>query len=212
MTTLAQMKARIADELARDDLSSQIAYAINDAISAFEDDRFLFNERRTNTFSTVALQEFYDEADAAFIGTITKIDYLACYVGNQPYQLLPMRPVDMEHFSTNGTSTGQPSWYGLYDRKIRFYPVPDAAYTIRVAATVDLAPPATDREANNPWMTTAERLIRSRAKMELALHVLRDLELAATMQQAVDEAFIQLKSRTAQLTQTGEGRIRGMDF
>jgi hypothetical protein len=81
---------------------------------------------------------------------------------------------------------------------------------MRVAAAVDVAAPTTDVEASNPWMTTAERLIRSRAKLELALHVLKDLELAATMQQAVEEAFEQLKSRTAQITQIGDGRVMGM--
>jgi ABC-type transporter MlaC component len=212
MSTLAIMRARIADELARDDLSSQIQYAISDAIAAYTDERFLFNESRTNTLSTVASQEFYSSTDAAFIGTLNKIDYIAIYVGDQPYQVLPMRPVDMEHFSTNGTSTGQPSWFAYYDKKIRFYPVPDGTYTIRVAAAIDVAAPATDAEASNPWMTTAERLIRSRAKLELALHVLKDLELAATMQQAVDEAFDQLKSRTNQITQIGDGRVMAMEF
>ena len=212
MTTLAILKSRIADELARDDLTTQIAYAISDAIAAYTDERFYFNESRSNTFATVANQEFYTSSDAAFIGTLNKIDYIACYVGDQPYQVLPMRPVDMESFSTNGTSTGQPSWYVFYNKSLRFYPVPDAVYTVRVAAAVDVAAPATDGEASNAWMIYAERLIRSRAKLELALHVLKDLELAATMQQAVEEAFDQLKSRTNQLTQIGDGLVRAMEF
>lgn len=212
MSTLATLINRISDELARDDLESQIRYAINDAIAAYESERFYFNESRALTFSTVASQEFYTASDAADIGNLIKIDYLAIYVGDQPYQLLAMRPVDMEHFSTNGTSTGQPSWYLLYDEELRFYPVPDAAYTIRVAGVFKAAAPASDAEANNPWMTKAERLIRSRAKLELALHVLKDIELAATMQQAVEEAWIQLKSRTAQITQVGEGKVLAMEF
>jgi hypothetical protein len=211
MTTQTIMKARIADELARSDLTTQIAYAISDAIAAYTDERWLFNESRSNTFSTVANQEFYAASDATFIGTLNKIDYVTILVGDQPYQVIPMRPVDMEHLSTNGTSTGQPSWYAYYDKKIRLYPVPDAVYTMRVAAAIDVAAPATDGEASNPWMTTAERLIRSRAKLELALHVLKDLELAATMQQAVDEAFDQLKGRTNQITQIGDGRVQGWE-
>lgn len=212
MTTLAIMKARIADELARDDLTSQIAYSITDAIAAYSDDRFLFNESRSNTFSTVAAQEFYTPSDATFIGTINKIDYVTILAGDQPYQVLAARPVDMEHWSTNGTSTGQPGHYAYYDKKIRLYPVPDAIYTVRVAGVVDSPAPTTDDEGSNPWMTTAERLIRSRAKLELALHVLKDLELAATMERAVQEAYDQLKSRTAQITQIGEGRVIPMDF
>jgi hypothetical protein len=211
MSTLAILKARIANELARSDLTSEIAYSVSDAIAAYEDERWYFSETRNITFSSVANQEFYDLDDDAEIANIVKLDYVTVLVGDQPYQVLPMRPVDMEHYSTNGTSTGQPSFYAWYGEQIRFYPVPDAVYTIRIAAAVKVAAPATDAEADNPWMTKAERLIRSRAKLELALHVLKDLELAATMQQATDEAFQQLKGRTNQITQVGDGRVMGWE-
>ena len=212
MTTLAIMKARIADELSRDDLTSQIAYAIGDAVAAYEDERFFFNESRGLTFPTVIDQEFYTESDAADIANLVKIDYVSLLTGDQPFQLLPMRPSEIEFLSTNGTSTGQPNWFLLYDESIRLYPVPDAIYTVRIAGVLKTAAPATDAEASNPWMTKAERLIRSRAKLELALHVLKDIELGAVMQQAVDEAWVQLKSRTAQITQIGDGKVRAMEF
>lgn len=212
MTTLAIMKARIADELARDDLTSQIAYAITDAIDAYSDERFHFNETRGITFSTVANQEFYDENDAAALGTINKIDYVTLYLGDQPYQMEALTPAQIEHSSTNGTSTGQPSWYCWYNNQIRLYPVPPDVYTVRIGAAVNAAAPASDAETGNPWMTHAERLIRSRAKMELALHVLKDIDLAQTMGQAVEEAHQQLVERTARLTRIGEGRIIPMSF
>lgn len=212
MTTLSTMKARIADELARSDLTSNIAYAISDAIAAYQDERFWFNESRAITFSTVTDQEFYDSNDAADLARLTKIDYIVYYQDNQPYELKPMRPVDMEYASSSATSTGSPSWYCYYNQQLRFYPVPDQAYTVRVAAAVTVAEPASDAEASNPWMTHAERLIRSRAKTELALHVLKDMDLATTMSEAVTEAYEQLKERTNQITMLGEGRIRAMAF
>ena len=49
---LAAMKARIADEFARDDLTEQIALAIVDAIKFYKDQRFEFNESRDITFAT----------------------------------------------------------------------------------------------------------------------------------------------------------------
>jgi hypothetical protein len=212
MSTLGTMRARIADELARIDLTSQISYAISDSIKAYESERWFFNETRDITFSTTATQEFYSESDEALLGTIVKLDYLALYIDNQPYQLLAMRPEEIEHASTNSTTYGSPSWYCLYNKKIRLYPIPDATYTVRVAAVVQSAEPADDAEAANPWMTSAERLIRSRAKLELALHVLKDSELATVMSQAVTEAYEQLKDRTNYLTQVGEGRIVAMPF
>lgn len=212
MSTLAIMKARIADELARSDLTSTIAYAISDAIKAYESERWFFAETRDLTISTVAQQEFYDSDDTAALANLLKIDYLTLYIGDQPYSILPMRPAEIEHAATNGTSYGSPSWYCYYNQQIRFYPIPDDVYTIRVGAAVKVAEPADDSEANNPWMTTAERLIRSRAKMELALHVLKDAELAGVMGQAVTEAYDQLKDRTNQITQVGDGRIVPMQF
>lgn len=212
MSTLAIMKARVADELARDDLTSQISYAISDAITAYSDERWFFSETRDLALTTVASQEFYDSDDLAAIATLTKIDYLTVYVGNQPFQLLPMKSFEIEWAVQNGTSTGQPSWYAYYNRQFRFYPIPDAAYTVRIAGSTVVAAPATDAEADNAWMTHAERLIRSRAKMELALHVLKDTELAAVMQQAVTEAEDQLRGRTNTITQVGEGRISAMPF
>jgi len=212
MTTLAIMKARIADELARDDLTSQIAYAITDAITAYQDERFFFSESRALTFNTVASQEFYTSADASWIPTITKIDYIFVYEGNTPQQLMPMRPADMESAVTNATSLGVPSWYCYYNKTLRFYSIPDDVYVIRVGAATTVDAPASDAETDNAWMTSAERLIRSRAKLELALHVLKDPELAQTMSEAVTEALEQIRERTTNITQVGDGLVRSMPF
>jgi hypothetical protein len=212
VSTQTIMKARIADELARTDLTSQIAYAITDAIAAYQAERWWFNESRTTvSFSTVDGTEFYTSSDDADIANIRKIDYAVLYVGDDVRKLEYRCPEDMEYLSANGTQEGTPWSYGWYDNKIRLYPVPDAVYTVRIAAHVKVAAPATDGEASNPWMTDAERLIRSRAKLELALHVLRDDALAATMAEAVKEAWSDLKSTTNMLF-AGDGRITAMEF
>lgn len=212
MTTLATMKTRIASELRRSNITNQIADAINTAIGAYEHERFYTNESRENTFTTVANQEFYTSSDAVFIGLLTKIDYVMLYINDTPYQLYPTFPELLEEASTNGTSTGSPTEYSWYDEKIRLYPVPDEAWTIRVAGVLSVAEPASDNETGNFWMTTAERLIRSRAKQELALHVLKDLQLAQTMGGAATEAYDQLDVRTKRITKTGGGRIKPMEF
>jgi hypothetical protein len=212
MTTLTVMLARISDELSRSDLASQTRYAIADAIAAYANERFWFNESRTSvSFSTVDGTEFYTSSDDADIANIRKIDYAVLYVGNDVRKLEYTCPEDMEYLTVNGTQEGTPWAYGWYDNKLRLYPVPDAVYTVRIAAHVKVAAPATDGEASNPWMTDAERLIRSRAKLELALHVLRDDALAATMAEAVKEAWSDIKATTNMLF-AGDGRISAMEF
>lgn len=212
MSTLAIMKARIADELARSDLTSQIAYAISDAISAYQDERFHFNESRAITVTTVADQEFYTSSDAAALATVNKIDYVGVYVGDIMTRLRAETPADIELMSQNGSTSGTPISYCWYGNALRLYPVPATALTVRIGAAVTVAAPASDSEASNPWMTHAERLIRSRAKLELALHVLIDNEMAQTLATAVNEAFDQLKGRSNMLMQTERGRVEAMEF
>lgn len=212
MTTLAIMKSRIATELRRTNLTSQIASAITSAIGAYDHERFYTNESRENTFTTVASQEFYTSSDAAFIGLLTKIDYVFLFINDTPFELFAQTPRITEDASTNATATGTPEVYSWYDEKLRLYPVPADAWTIRVGGVLATAAPASDSETGNFWMTTAERLIRSRAKQELALHVLYDDMLAQRMGAAATEALDQLNLRTTRITKTGGGRVRPMNF
>lgn len=212
MSTLAVMKARIADELGRSDLTSQIAYAISDAIEAYQDERFHFNETRAITFSTVAEQEFYDSDDAAALATVNAFDYVVLYISGMPYPLRNELPDEIELLAQSGTGTGQPHSYCWYGDQLRLYPIPTDVWTVRVGASIKAAAPANDGETGNPWMTHAARLIRSRAKLELATHVLLDNDLGQNMSAATQEAFDQLKSKTNQLTQIDKGRVVPMHF
>lgn len=219
MTTLTAMKTRIAQEVRRkayDDVESLMQTAIDNAITtaieAYQDERFYFNERRSSTLTTVADQEFYDEDDDADIGLIIKIDYLTVDVNGNTYELIADFPASIESSSTATISSGLPGWYLYYNRQLRFYPTPNDAYTIRIAGVYKYAAPASGSEADNFWMTDAERLIRSRAKYELALHVLRDTELAQTMATATTEALDQMRRRTNKVTQRDNGRVRPMCF
>lgn len=202
---LAQMKARIANELGqRTDLPNEIAFAISDAISFYQNERFIFNESRDITFSTVAGQEFYGAAASAAIPTLWSFDYLILYLGSIPWPVKRRTPLEVEILNNNGLVAGQPYNFAWYNKQIRLGPVPDAVYSMRVAGRINFAAPASDAEANNPWMIDAEKLIRSRAKYELALNVTQDTEMAQIMAAQCTEAFDQLKGAANRLTGTGE--------
>lgn len=217
MTTRTIMKERIAQEVRRKayaNVGTVFQNAITDAIAtaifAYQDERFHFNERRDVTFPTVISQEFYDVNDLADIDNIIKIDYAKIHVNNSVFDLTPDFPSEIESASTDATAVGQPGWYLYYQRKLRFYPTPSGVWTIRIAGLFKYAEPAADSTTGNFWMTDAARLIRCRAKYELALHVLRDTELAQTMGAATTEALEQMKRWTSKLTQHGNGRVRPM--
>lgn len=208
--TLATMKSRIADEIARSDLTSQIALCINDAIDFYQTERFDFTESRDLTFSTVGGQEFYTSADQAQIPTLEAFDYIILYLGNIPWPLHRRTPLEIEKLNQNGLMRGQPWNFCYYNKQLRLGPVPDTAYSMRIAAHVCVSAPATDTEASNPWMTDGEKMIRCRAKYELHTHYTRNAVQAQTMKAAEIEAFEQLKGKTNKLT--GTGRIAPMVF
>ena len=200
--TLAAMQSRIADELARSDLSTQITNCINDAIEFYQSERFVFNETRDLTFNTVAGQEFYTAADQVDIPNLEAFDYIILYLGNIPWPLHRRQPIEIEKLNQNGLMRGQPWNFCYYNKQVRFGPVPDNVYNMRIAAQNRIAAPASGNEANNPWMVDAEKLIRCRAKRELFVHYIRNEKQAAIMKLSEDEAFDELKGRTNRLLGT----------
>lgn len=170
MTTLSEMKVRIADEVARSDLTGMIANAISDAIKFYQSKRFYFNEtRELMEFDTIIDQEFYDQYDNSYLGSVIKIDYVKAEIGTSIYDL---KRIDPEiHESNVVATTGQPWSYSFYDQKMRFYPIPNEVWTIRVVGQFSLPAPTKDDEKNNPWMIDGELLIRARAKLNLVRNV-----------------------------------------
>lgn len=211
MSNLGTMKSRIADELARSDLASQIAFAIMDAIEAYQPERMFFNESRNITFATVAGTQDYTAltGDVSLVKDIYAIDHVHITIGSTVDELDYIYPEEFDLLSDNGAWTGQPYGYTLYNNTIRLLPEPSDAWTVRIAGHIKKAVPADDGESSNPWMTDAERLIRSRAKYELALHVLRDTELASALASAVTESFDILKGTSNKKVGTGSIRSSG---
>lgn len=213
-TDIATMKARITREIGgRTDLVTEIGEAINDAIDVYQDDRFYFNESRDITFPTVPGQEFYTSADNANIPNLEAIDFIFKVVGITSTELTYVLPDVMEDISNSGTFQGEPYEYTYYQQKIRLFPVPNSAITIRIGAHILLAGPTSDTDATNPWLIEAERLIRSRAKFILATQVTLDQGMAAAMDPDTGEAaraFDEVKGRTNRIT--GTGTIAAVQF
>lgn len=215
------MKADIADQLARPDLTSQIAAAITTAIDIYQSERFEFSESRSLLFTTAQAQEFYGPTTSPVavpnVDTIMGFDYVVLYLGGTgggtgaiPWLMNRVTHKEIELLNQNGLVQGQPYNWDYYNLQLRLGPIPDTAYTIRIAAHNAVAPPPDDVTAGNPWMVQAERLIRSRAKYELLLHVIRDFEEAEIMASAVRDAYEVLKGRTNR--KLGRGEVIPMEF
>lgn len=202
--TLAGLKAEIADDTLRSDLSTQIANAISSAIRFYQKRRFYFNETRTTTFATVASQATYSSSDDTDIPKFMVVDavFITDSSGNR-YELDYYDPADIHWLQGNGASTGRPFGYSYYDQSFTFYPIPDDVYTITPMGQISKDEPASDGEANNVWMTEAYELIRCRAKGLLFTHVMKDPAQAQTMSLAEQVALADLVSRTNAKLATG---------
>lgn len=180
MTTLAIMKARIAKELRRSNISTEIGEAINTAIDAYKGERLWFAEQYHIDIDLIEDQEFYTSTDSVWLGRVSRIDYVHLIMGGQSYGLRRKTDAWLDIASPPGSSGGQPYCWGWYANTLRVYPVLAASgMTIRLAGQFEMPAPASDSETGNPWMIEAETLIRSRAKFELYQHLLLDLAKAA---------------------------------
>src|SRR5882724_3413595 len=182
--TLGDMRARIAAELARADLTTQISSAINDAIAVYQKERFRFSDTIPSvppTFNTVLNQWIYTTADNANISSAFDFDYVLAQIGSSLSQLARGTPANIRIANQLGAIHGMPMSYAIEGNELLISPVPDMAYPITLGLFRRVAAPANDTEADNPWMVDAERLIRSRAKFEIALHVTRNPTMAMAM-------------------------------
>lgn len=211
MTTLATLKATIADDLARTDLTSQIASAINTAIEHYQDERFYFNETRSSTFVTVAAQSTYSSSDDPDIPKFARLDMVSLEdSSSEQHNLRQYGIKEMESLLDNSAASGRPYAYLYFEESFRLYPIPDAVYTIRPIGTIQKDAPATDDETGNVWMTDAAELIRCSAKAYLAAHLLRDPELAQVMVAAEDRALKRLRRKGG--ARMGTGTVTRTDF
>lgn len=211
MTTLAIMKARIASDLRRDDLTSDIADYITEAIGDFQHKRFYFNETRAYTFNTVNGTQRYTVSEFPNVVNILKIDGVYITVGGNKYNLFPWQPIELERMTVNTGTTGQTTHYAFYDNSIWLYPIPTDAWAVTILCQKKIAAPADDNEASNIWMTDAARMIRCQAKGHLYAHVIQEMDKAQIQYGLAKDALSILEEKTADLVKVGDNIVEAYD-
>ena len=209
MATLATLKAKIADDISRSDLTTQIGEEITAAIEEHEGERFWFNETRAYTFSTVAGTADYTLAESAPIYDFLAVDWVQVMIGTRPVNLRRCDPEEIDWLIASQISQGQPYNWAYYGQKFRFYAIPNAVYTVRVAGHYKLSALA-DNSSSNAWTTEAYELIRAATKRRLYALVIKNPDQAAIEQTATDVALSKLRAKTAD--KIGTGMIRPTQF
>jgi hypothetical protein len=210
MTTLALLKAEIADDLDRTDLATQITSEISRAIRYYQRTRFYFNETRDETFSTVSDQKLYSSSDDAAIPEFIEIDQIYLMDGSEPQELEEINPKEWELLTASGGATGRPCAFCYFNRSLGFYPIPDQAYTIRPVGHIMKDEPADDAETGNVWMTEAFDLLRARVCAQLGQRKLRDVSLVQAHRPLEQDELWRLNSETN--TRVGTGFVTPSEF
>lgn len=195
MGTLLELKNRIARETLRSDLTTDIASAIGDAVAEYKGRRFAFNQAQS-TFSTTAGTEYY--GSGTIPTGIAQIDSIRITAGGRTTPIDPQPFALLEGISSVSSAQGRPRMWAWYAEQIRFYPVPDDAYTITVSFLQQIDQPAADGDSNC-WTTEAEELIRQAAKKRLYFDLLKNPQAGAIAEQAEARQFRRLKREANQL-------------
>ena len=209
MTDLTTLKAEVADDLARSDLTSAIAEAITEAIEYYQPEPFWFTEDRDATFATVSGTSEYTSTEDADIGQFYRLDSVILVDGTQRYPMTEFSVSEWEDYQ-DVASNARPYNFARYQESYFLYPTPDAAYTIRLTGHRKIAAPASDGEADNVWMTDAYQLIRARAVKNIFAKKIRSYNDAQMWQIEETRQLDRLYEETARRTSTG--KIKATSF
>jgi hypothetical protein len=197
--TLGDLKTRIADELARGDLTSQIALAISQAIEEACTHRFWFMETRGLTLPITGGTATYATSD---IANLIEIDRLVLMVGGQRRTLREMSDDELDLFNDGTPPSGEPYAYSRYGDQLRLYPTPTTSYTVYIDGLTKGATLNSDVDSNI-WTDASkgERYVRALAKRQILADVIRKPDAAQVQDQLAqryrEELFQQTHTRVA---------------
>ena len=203
MATYSEMQTRIADELARTDLTEQIKKAILSAVEFYKDDRFWFNE------GEVSLTTADGTESQAMDVTFGEIDEKTITISGNRYPLKLVSYSELRRSVLLTTSKGQPGRIAIFDEKVWYDPVSDGIYTVKLSGLVYFTTLSVGSDTN-AWTTEAEQLIRHHAKADLFANIIRNDKEAQKMIGLSDALLSKLKQKTVQ--KIGSGRLKATSF
>lgn len=179
MTTLIALVGKIRSDLDRDTTvvsDARIKQAIVEGIEYYKSTRLGFNQKRATSTLPFATQ-FYALPDDWL-----EVDHLRSMDGANNF---PMREVtfdELEDLERGTTDTGHPVYYAIQNRQLRLWPATDSrTYSLHMSYLCELPSvsySASD-DAENPWTTEAERLIKAFATREILENHIRGDEHAS---------------------------------
>jgi hypothetical protein len=203
MATYDDIIARIADDVMRSDINSQIGAGINRAIRHYQGERTWFNES-SSTFSTVTAQESYSTADG-LPSDILKLDLVKIVYNSGEFPLFRQQFSTLESWQFDRTAgVGTPTDYAEYAGSVYLYPIPDQAYEVKLWYQKEYSALASG--GSNDWTNEPEalNLIEARTGWWVATRILRDVELGSIYKSEEMQALSAMKKRSHKFTSSGK--------
>lgn len=201
-TTLSTMRSRIADDLNRDDLDTQIDKAINRAITFYEKEEFWFKET-TGSFNTIANQQTYGTADGVPTDIKLIYDDVKIVLSSSFRPKLRQRTFDYIQQRDIGSLTSQPLDWCWYQNKIYLYPPPNGSWQI-ILPYLKLYTPLSQDTDTNDFLTYAEDLIEARASWWLYTRLLKDYDAANIAKAEETESLQAMREKSRQYQSTNK--------
>lgn len=200
MATFADIRARVATETDRDDLTAEISTAVLDAVDEHADLNFAFNENRLTT-ATVA-----STRTVALPAGLRKETGVWIDVSGSDYMLQRVSAEFMEELHAATNTTGQPTYYAFLNGQWHLWPTPGQVYTLTAVGVYDESTLSADGDTNGfTDDRTAARMIAAWARAYLARNVTYDegMEQAALREYVTARNGLTRKTNAKQAT----GRI-----
>lgn len=167
--SFADLKTRIADDINRSDLSTQIDTYLRRAVEHYERRRWWFNEGMA-TFSASTSQDRYTLS--ALVSDLLVPNTLELTRGSGNKVRLGLmtweRYLDDWRFST--TSLGEPVQWAIYGGMLWLGPVPGLGYELTISYVKTLG--SFSDGTSNEWTTYADELLCARTEKMLGVRVL----------------------------------------
>ena len=198
MATYLETQNRIASELNRTGITSEIKLAILSAVEYYKKRRWPWNEY-ADTLTCVTDTEY-----VALPSDFVELDKLQITVGTQKRPLYQREYGQIVDWRAN-SSSGEPTDFALWQNRLELFRTPNSTYTLTIHYVRSLTVLAADAD-ENAWLTDAEELIRLHAKKDLYANKIRDTNSAKDMQALEDSALFRLESWHQRRTATGRTR------
>jgi hypothetical protein len=211
MATKEDLKNIIEDDLQRDDITTQVYRAIDYAIDFYKDERFAFNTFYSSSVTLTVSAAFIPLTDLSVRPLI--IDRIRLNMTANYYVDMVARDFDWIMARQDVHHIAMPVEYCIFNEKIQFDTYADDSYTLVLDGLMSLGSTASDSYSvadATAWFNAGKELIRSKAKENLYLHVVKDMQQAQVMAEVTRMAFKNLKGKDTR--QRSTGFIRPTDF